>query len=63
MNGEAGAGDAMEVLRLPAPDVMEHTEIGRYLRWLADKRGLRFTAYDELHRWSVTDLDGFWSSI
>ncbi len=63
MNGEAGAGDAMEVLRPPAPDVMEHTEIGRYLRWLADKRGLRFTAYDQLHRWSVTDLDGFWSSI
>ncbi len=63
MNGEAGADEALEVLRLPAPDVMEHTEIGRYLRWLADNRGLRFNAYDQLHRWSVTDLEGFWSSI
>ncbi|MCU0970079.1 MAG: acetoacetate--CoA ligase [Rubrivivax sp.] len=26
-------------------------------------RGLRFDAYDDLWRWSVDDLDGFWSSI
>ncbi|UOX92612.1 acetoacetate--CoA ligase [Amycolatopsis sp. FBCC-B4732] len=38
------------------------TEIGRYLEWLAD-RGHAFDGYAALHRWSVTDLDGFWSSI
>jgi acetoacetyl-CoA synthetase len=63
MSSEAAAGGALELLRPPAPDVRKHTEIGRYLRWLADKRGLHFTSYGELHRWSVTDLDGFWSSI
>ena len=30
---------------------------------LADRRGLRFVGYDDLHAWSVTDLAGFWSSI
>lgn len=38
------------------------TEIGRYLEWLAE-RGRAFDDYAALHRWSVTDLDGFWSSI
>ncbi|WP_410597028.1 acetoacetate--CoA ligase [Amycolatopsis sp. lyj-23] len=50
------------ILRPVAPDVRETTEIGRYLRWL-DARGRSFGDYAALHRWSVTDLDGFWSSI
>ncbi|RSM49022.1 acetoacetate--CoA ligase [Amycolatopsis balhimycina DSM 5908] len=50
------------ILRPVAPDVRETTEIGRYLRWLAD-RGHAFDGYPALHRWSVTDLDGFWSSV
>jgi acetoacetyl-CoA synthetase len=50
------------ILRPVAPDVRETTEIGRYLGWLA-ARGHVFDDYAALHRWSVTDLDGFWSSI
>jgi acetoacetyl-CoA synthetase len=50
------------VLRPVASDVRETTEIGRYLDWLA-ARGRSFDDYAALHRWSVTDLDGFWSSI
>ena len=50
------------VLRPVASDVRETTEIGRYLDWLATNRGHSFDDYAALHRWSVTDLDGFWSS-
>ncbi|MEU8637724.1 acetoacetate--CoA ligase [Amycolatopsis sp. NPDC048633] len=50
------------ILRPVAPDVRGTTEIGRYLGWLA-ARGHAFDDYAALHRWSVTDLDGFWSSI
>jgi acetoacetyl-CoA synthetase len=39
------------------------TEIGRFLGWLDKHRGLHFDGYGDLHRWSVTDLDGFWSAI
>ncbi|MEA5367287.1 acetoacetate--CoA ligase [Amycolatopsis sp., V23-08] len=53
----------MTPLRPVADDVRDTTEIGRYLGWLSTRRGLDFDGYASLHRWSVTDLDGFWSSI
>ena len=37
--------------------------MGRYIEWLRLERGLDFTGYDELWRWSVTDLEGFWASL
>jgi acetoacetyl-CoA synthetase len=49
-----------ELLRAPAPD---GTAIGDYLAWLARTRGLVFASYRDLHRWSIVDLEGFWSSI
>jgi acetoacetyl-CoA synthetase len=54
---------APELLRPVATDVRDATEIGRFLGWLERERGLRFDDYDELHRWSVDDLEGFWSAI
>jgi acetoacetyl-CoA synthetase len=52
-----------EMLWEPPVDVRETTRIGRFLTWLEHERGLQFETYDELHRWSVDDLDGFWSAI
>ncbi|MDR1968043.1 MAG: acetoacetate--CoA ligase [Burkholderiaceae bacterium] len=37
--------------------------IRHYQDWLRNTHSLRFTSYDELWRWSVTDLEGFWQSI
>ena len=54
---------APELLRPPADDVRETTEIGRFLGWLERERGLRFDGYADLHRWSVEDLEGFWSAV
>src|SRR5438552_12988641 len=54
---------AGEVLWTPPADARERTRIGAYLRWLEERRGLRFESYDELWRWSVDDLDAFWQSI
>jgi acetoacetyl-CoA synthetase len=52
-----------ELLRAPAADVRHTTAIGDYLTWLERHRSLAFADYRSLHRWSVTDLEGFWSSI
>ncbi|WP_273847071.1 acetoacetate--CoA ligase [Rubrobacter calidifluminis] len=52
-----------EVLWTPPPDVLETTEIGRYVRWLREERALKFEGYDELWRWSVGDLEAFWRSV
>ena len=38
-------------------------QIRLYQDWLRDKRNLSFASYDDLWRWSVTDLDAFWQSI
>ena len=52
-----------EVIWAPPPDWRERFEMGRYVEWLRTERGLDFPGYDELWRWSVTDLEGFWASI
>jgi acetoacetyl-CoA synthetase len=51
------------VLWHPAPDARSSTRIGAYLGWLERERGLHFTEYGDLLRWSLEDLDGFWRSI
>jgi acetoacetyl-CoA synthetase len=51
------------ILWTPDPDVRATTRIGAYLDWLWRERGLRFAGYDDLLRWSTSDLDGFWGSI
>jgi acetoacetyl-CoA synthetase len=51
-----------EVLWVPSPGVGQKSRIGAYLRWL-EHRGRPFGSYEELWRWSVADLGGFWSSI
>ena len=51
------------VLWSPAPDARSTTRIGAYLDWLWRERDLRFVGYDDLLRWSITDLDAFWASV
>ena len=47
------------VLWRPSEAAVERANITRYQRWL----GSDFGSYDELWKWSVADLDGFWSSM
>jgi acetoacetyl-CoA synthetase len=53
----------VEPMWTPSPERVERSNMTRYLRWLRERRGLRFGSYDELWRWSVDDLDAFWASI
>ncbi|MGH9060720.1 MAG: AMP-binding protein, partial [Acidimicrobiales bacterium] len=54
--------DRGEVLWTPPPDAMRTTRLGRFVRWL-QPRGRTFDDYESLWRWSVSDLDGFWSEL
>ena len=38
-------------------------QIRLYQNWLREHRGLHFERYEDLWRWSVTDLDAFWQSM
>ncbi|MDQ3676875.1 MAG: acetoacetate--CoA ligase [Actinomycetota bacterium] len=50
-------------LWVPGAAFTERTRLRAFMRWLETERGVRARTYDDLWRWSVGDLDGFWSSI
>lgn len=52
-----------DVLRPVPDDARATSELGAYLAWLERTRGLAFEGYDDLHRWSVEDLEAFWGSV
>ncbi len=52
-----------ELLWTPDPAAGERTTVARFMRWLVSERGLSFANYEQLRRWSVTDLDGFWAAV
>ncbi|MHB1469063.1 MAG: acetoacetate--CoA ligase [Solirubrobacteraceae bacterium] len=58
-----GASPAPPILWEPPPAAIERANLTRYMRWLEDARGLRVESYEELRRWSVEDVEGFWGSI
>ncbi|WP_405747117.1 acetoacetate--CoA ligase [Streptomyces sp. NBC_01525] len=39
------------------------SNIADFLRWLEKERGLSFTDYADVWRWSTDDLPGFWSAV
>jgi acetoacetyl-CoA synthetase len=51
-----------QLLWTPSAERVARSHLTRYLGWLAE-RGYRFDDYEALWRWSVSDLDAFWSSI
>jgi acetoacetyl-CoA synthetase len=52
-----------DILWTPPADWRDTTEIGRFVNWLRDERDREFEGYDDLYRWSVDDLDGFWGAL
>ena len=51
------------VLWSPSPERYAASTMAAFERWLADNRDLRFDDYNAMWRWSVDDLEGFWSAI
>ena len=47
----------------PTVEAIEAARITHFTNWLARERGLKFADYDALWRWSVGDLDAFWSAV
>jgi acetoacetyl-CoA synthetase len=53
-----------KVLWTPTSERVERAAITRFARWVAGNRDVDVTgSYDALWRWSVDDLEGFWSAI
>jgi acetoacetyl-CoA synthetase len=52
-----------EVIWEPTQSLIESTVLYQYMHWLKEKKGLDFTDYNELWKWSVEELEEFWASI
>ena len=47
----------------PSAATIRAAKITAFTEWLATERGLSFSDYDALWRWSVEDLEGFWGAV
>jgi acetoacetyl-CoA synthetase len=52
-----------EKLWEPPASLRERARMTEFIEWLRAERGLELDGYEELWRWSVDDLEGFWSAI
>src|SRR5579875_228668 len=57
------SGASRRLLWEPSEETKSSARITRYLRWLAETRGLSFGSYGELWTWSTTQIEEFWRSI
>lgn len=52
-----------DLLWTPTQEWVANTNVTAFMQWLQSKRGLTFANYDELWRWSVSDLEAFWGAL
>ncbi|HEV3230121.1 MAG TPA: acetoacetate--CoA ligase [Solirubrobacteraceae bacterium] len=51
------------VLWSPSPERRERATLTDFMRWVGEREGRTFGDYESLWRWSVQDLEGFWSAV
>jgi acetoacetyl-CoA synthetase len=47
----------------PSAERVESSRMRAFQRFVEAKRGVSFASYGELWRWSVTDVEAFWSDV
>ena len=52
-----------DLLWTPSARRIEEAELTAFTRWLEGERKLKFATYEDLWRWSVSDLPAFWGAI
>ena len=51
------------IIREVPADATETSRIGDFLRFAGQRRGTEFTGWDDLHAWSITDIEDFWKTV
>lgn len=52
-----------DLLWEPTPESIADANLTHYMKWLAEKKELRFETYSELWQWSVDHIEDFWESL
>ena len=47
----------------PSVPFKNNSNLSKYIRWLANEKGLSFANYEALWKWSVEQEADFWESI
>ena len=47
----------------PSEQLLERAQMARFMRWAGERRGAPFDSYDELWRWSSSEIEDFWAAI
>ncbi len=55
--------ESAEVIWRPSPERVARARITHFAQWLKDRKGLEFADYDAMWKWSVRDLDAFWTAL
>jgi acetoacetyl-CoA synthetase len=63
MSARAAAIKQGDLVWSPPDDVLERSRVGQFMAWLGKQRDVELTTHDQLWRWSVADLEGFWSAV
>jgi acetoacetyl-CoA synthetase len=62
-SGSVGEVEVGALLWQPPADARASSRMGRFLDEVERSRGVELPDYRAAHRWSVADLDGFWSAV
>jgi acetoacetyl-CoA synthetase len=52
-----------DLLWTPSPEWVAGSNLVHFMNWLKEHRGLNFTDYADLWRWSSTDIEAFWGAL
>ena len=47
----------------PSDAFKQQTNLAKYMEWLKEHKQLSFDRYEDLWKWSVTELEAFWASL
>ncbi|MEW9052898.1 MAG: acetoacetate--CoA ligase [Neobacillus sp.] len=47
----------------PPQLLIENSNMNKFRKWLEETRGISFQSYQDLWKWSTTNIEGFWSAI
>ena len=51
-----------QVLWTPRAGAVGSSQVGRFIGWVGENRGVQLSGYNELWQWSVSDLESFWGA-
>jgi acetoacetyl-CoA synthetase len=52
-----------KLLWQPSPELLQNSNLSRYIAWLAREKNLHFQDYRSLWQWSTHDIPAFWESL